>query len=65
MSRPVAGRSQPLPQWVRPQLTQVVAAAPDGPQWVHEIEFDGYRMHAHLDRGAALADSRRGSGLDA
>src|SRR5262249_15941888 len=24
----------------------------DGPDWLHEIKFDGYRMHARLDRGA-------------
>jgi len=41
-----------LPQWVRPQLTELVDAAPDGDQWLHEIKFDGYRMHARLDRGA-------------
>jgi ATP-dependent DNA ligase len=23
-----------------------------GPQWLHEIKFDGYRMHSPLDRGA-------------
>jgi ATP-dependent DNA ligase len=40
-----------LPQWIRPQLTQLVDAAPDGPDWLHEIKFDGCRMHARLDRG--------------
>jgi ATP-dependent DNA ligase len=51
-----------LPQWIRPQLTQLVDQAPVGPQWLHEIKFDGYRMHARLDRGAAqlLTRTRRG-----
>jgi len=40
-----------LPQWIRPQLTQLVDAASDGDQRLHEIKFDGYRMHARLDRG--------------
>jgi hypothetical protein len=40
-----------LPQWIRPQLTELVDAAPEGDQWLHEIKFDGYRMHARLDRG--------------
>jgi hypothetical protein len=31
----------PLPQWIRPQLTELVDVAPDGPQWLHEIKF-GY-----------------------
>ena len=39
-----------LPLWVRRQLTQLVDAAPEGDQWLHEIKYDGYRMHARLDR---------------
>jgi bifunctional non-homologous end joining protein LigD len=31
-----------LPQWVRPQLTELVDTAPDGDQWLHEIKYDGY-----------------------
>jgi hypothetical protein len=31
---------------------ELVDAAPDGPGWLHEIKYDGYRMHARLDRGA-------------
>ena len=41
-----------FPQWIAPQLTRLVDAAPEGDQWLHEIKFDGYRMHARLDRGA-------------
>jgi hypothetical protein len=53
MARPVARRSRAaaLPEWIPPQLTQLVDAAPEGDQWLHEIKFDGYRMHARLDRG--------------
>ena len=42
-----------LPTWIKPQLTRLVDEAPDGPDWLHEIKFDSYRMHARLDRGAA------------
>jgi ATP-dependent DNA ligase len=38
-----------LPEWIRPQLTQLVQAAPDASQWLHEIKYDGFRMHARLD----------------
>ena len=41
-----------MPQWIKPQLTQLVDQAPDGSGWLHEIKFDGYRMHARLDHGA-------------
>jgi ATP-dependent DNA ligase len=49
-----------LPQWVAPQLTQPVEAAPDGGQWLHEIKYDGYSMHARLDRGAVKLLTRTG-----
>ncbi|MFL5266968.1 MAG: hypothetical protein ACJ8AH_10295 [Stellaceae bacterium] len=63
MARPVAGRRTPaaaLPAWIRPQLTQLVEAAPDGPEWLHEIKFDGYRLHARLDRGTVRLLTRTG-----
>jgi ATP-dependent DNA ligase len=49
-----------LPEWIRPQLTQLVQEAPEGPEWLHEIKFDGYRMHARLDRGAVRLLTRTG-----
>jgi bifunctional non-homologous end joining protein LigD len=49
-----------LPEWIRLQLTQLVDHAPDGPEWLHEIKFDGYRMHARLDRGAVRLLTRTG-----
>ena len=56
MTLSLAGNRRPeatvLPGWVKPQLTKLVDEPPDGgPEW-HEIKFDGYRMHARLDRGA-------------
>ena len=64
MTRPVARRpgsgAAALPQWVRPQLTQLVQAAPDGDQWLHEIKYDGFRMHARLDRGNVRLLTRNG-----
>jgi ATP-dependent DNA ligase len=50
----------PQPQWVRPKLTQLVDTAPDADQWLHEIKYDGYRMHARLDRGAVKLLTRTG-----
>jgi DNA ligase D-like protein (predicted ligase) len=49
-----------LPGWVKPQLTRVVDAPPDGSDWLHEIKYDGYRMHARLDRGAVQLLTRTG-----
>src|SRR5205085_6412328 len=60
--RGVARRSRAaaLPDWIAPQFTQLVDAAPEGDQWLHEIKFDGYRMHARLDRGAVKLLTRTG-----
>ena len=49
-----------LPGWVKPQLTRLVDQPPDGPEWLHEIKYDGYRMHARLDRGAVRLLTRTG-----
>lgn len=32
-----------------PQLTRLANEAPDGPGWLHEIKYDGYRVHARID----------------
>ena len=41
----------PLPSFVEPQLASPAAAPPVGDSWVHEIKFDGYRLHgAHRPR---------------
>ena len=61
--RSLAGRraeETALPNWIKPQLTKLVDQPPDGPDWLHEIKFDGYRMHARLDRGAVRLLTRTG-----
>jgi DNA ligase D-like protein (predicted ligase) len=67
MARPVARRpgaeKAALLQWIRPQLTQLVDTASDGDQWLHEIKFDGYRMHARLNRGTVRLLTRTGLDL--
>jgi ATP-dependent DNA ligase len=57
------GRVKPIspPTWIKPQLAALVKAAPDGPDWLHEIKFDGYRMHARLDHGRVQILTRRGN----
>jgi ATP-dependent DNA ligase len=52
----------PLPRWIEPQLSMLAAKAPTGPQWVHEIKFDGYRMAARIEKGHVQLLTR--SGLD-
>jgi ATP-dependent DNA ligase len=53
-------RDVPLPQFVPPQLSRLVEKAPSGPQWLHEIKLDGYRMSARIDNGRMQLLTRTG-----
>jgi bifunctional non-homologous end joining protein LigD len=54
------GKATEPPKWIKPQLTRVVDQAPAGDEWLHEIKYDGYRMHARLDRGKIQLLTRTG-----
>jgi len=64
MARTVARRRRtdaaPVLEWVAPQLTQLVDAAPERDDWLHEIKFDGYRIHARLYHGTVKLLTRTG-----
>ena len=61
-SHRIQGKDSPLPVFVTPQLSQSVEKPPSGPQWVHEIKLDGFRMAARIDNGRVQLLTR--SGLD-
>ena len=50
----------PTPGWMRPCLPTLVEKPPEGPQWVHEIKWDGYRISATIDAGAVTIRTRNG-----
>jgi DNA ligase D-like protein (predicted ligase) len=50
----------PLPPFVPPQLSQPVEKPPSGPQWMHEIKLDGYRMAARIANGRVQLLTRTG-----
>jgi bifunctional non-homologous end joining protein LigD len=54
------GTTSRPPKWIKPQLTRLVDEAPAGGGWLHEIKYDGYRMHARLDGGKAALLTRTG-----
>jgi ATP-dependent DNA ligase len=58
--RPTRVEATALPGWIKPQLTTLVDKPPGGAEWFHEIKFDGYRMHARLDRGGVRLLTRTG-----
>ena len=53
-------RGVPLPGFIPPQLSVPVENPPSGPQWLHEIKLDGYRMAARIDNGRAQLLTRTG-----
>ncbi len=53
-------RTAPLPDFVPPALASLVAKAPSGARWLHEIKFDGYRIEARLDQGEVRLLTRTG-----
>ena len=48
---PPAAASKRLPDFIPPSLATLRDTAPGGPEWLHEIKFDGYRIEARLDNG--------------
>ena len=57
----IAGaRRGPLPQKLAPQLASLGKAAPAGPEWLHEIKYDGYRMLARIEEGKVRLLTRNG-----
>jgi ATP-dependent DNA ligase len=44
------GEATTVPASIKPQLTKLVDEPPEGVDWLHEIKFDGYPMHARRDQ---------------
>src|SRR5262245_26716364 len=53
-------RQGPLPANLKPQLASVAATAPEGPEWLHEIKYDGYRLLACIEHGNVRLITRGG-----
>jgi bifunctional non-homologous end joining protein LigD len=52
-----AGQHAGMPS-LKPCLPTSTSSPPSGPDWLHEIKHDGYRMIAHRDGERVI--SRRG-----
>lgn len=61
-----AGKKRPSrvapPDFVEPQLAQLVQMAPEGNEWFHEIKYDGYRTLCRIEGESRQLLTR--SGLD-
>ena len=53
------GRASRLPDFIPPALATLHDTAPSGPEWLHEIKFDGYRIEARLDHGKVKLLTRK------
>ena len=49
-----------MPGFIKPQLATLRSKAPKGPQWLHEIKLDGYRVQVHLNKGKKKVFTRNG-----
>ena len=49
-----------LPSEIEPELATLESSAPRGPDWLHEIKFDGYRLVCRLEDGDVRLISRNG-----
>ena len=53
-------RKRRMPDKLQPQLATVASQAPDGPEWLHEIKYDGYRLLARIGDGKVRLITRGG-----
>jgi bifunctional non-homologous end joining protein LigD len=53
-------RKVPMPDFVAPQHPLLVAHAPRGDQWLHEIKFDGYRVQLRVEKKRPAVRTREG-----
>lgn len=47
-------------RFVPPALATLVDSVPTGPEWLHEVKYDGYRIEAVVHRGRCTLYSRNG-----
>ena len=49
-----------MPPFVEPALCELVDRPAPGPDWIHEVKFDGYRMQLRVEHGTSVLRSRKG-----
>lgn len=53
--------TDPFPHDLPFQLATLLDEAPEGDEWLHEIKYDGYRLHVALEDGKAKVLTRNGA----
>jgi bifunctional non-homologous end joining protein LigD len=52
------GKPSVLPKNIAPMLATLVSDPVEGPGWVYEIKWDGYRAIAYINKGEVNIRSR-------
>src|SRR3954462_15039225 len=60
MRSPLAGNRLSPPGFIRPCQPTLSTKVPMGPEWTHEIKYDGYRLIARKDGSRVRLWSRTG-----
>ena len=55
-----AGARAAMPRHIDPELATLVAATPEGDDFIHEVKFDGYRVIARVEAGRVQLLTRGG-----
>jgi len=55
-----ARKAVDLPEFIAPQLCEVLDRPPSGKGWIHEIKFDGYRIQIRVLDGKVTLKTRKG-----
>src|SRR4051794_6305601 len=57
---PLVGKELSPPGFIRPCQPTLWSKVPTGPEWVHEVKYDGYRLIARKDGSRVRLWSRNG-----
>jgi bifunctional non-homologous end joining protein LigD len=60
LERIPGARKRPMPANLKPQLATLADKAPQGPDWLHEIKYDGYRLLTRIEGAKARLITRGG-----
>jgi bifunctional non-homologous end joining protein LigD len=47
--------------FIKPMSPTPAKIPPTGPDWLHEVKFDGWRMQLHVESGSASLYSKNGT----
>jgi len=61
LDRVVGARPAEMPSFIEPMKPTLVAEPMEGPKWIHEVKFDGYRVQVHRSGGRTKIYSSNGN----